>query len=332
MIDTSTSYLSPYIFQYRGTLTKGQRKSHSRKIASFIPKYPFSAERGYTQALNDYMDLLYKATNDFLDKNYENWLSADRRDEEIQDLRTYIEEYLAVEYGVVDDYLVSFLLEKSTQIDAFNIDDWSRFVGTVIGTPTNIAKIIVPAVSVGTEKAIADWTALNKLQWTNVTNDFISKTTNIISSNVLSGVTLKQTREDLLKVLPKKDGEPDYNRAKLIARDQTANLNSQLNKNRMTDAGLDLYKWLTANDERVRGNPTGKYKKAIPSHYIMFGKYCKWGDASAISDDKGVTWRTKRGKEERKHAGMAINCRCSAVAILTEILNAIDESLDEVDY
>lgn len=89
-------------------------------------------------------------------------------------------------------------------------------------------------------------------------------------------------------------------RARFIARDQAATFNSELNRIRLQQIGVTEYVWSTALDERVRGNPVGKYPSARPSHWEREGKVFKWSDPP-----------------EGGHPGMAINCRCVARAVLS---------------
>src|SRR5690606_36572047 len=51
-------------------------------------------------------------------------------------------------------------------------------------------------------------------------------------------------------------------RAKAIARDQVAKLNSQIVQRRQVQAGITHFRWVTANDERVTGRPGGRYANA----------------------------------------------------------------------
>jgi len=88
------------------------------------------------------------------------------------------------------------------------------------------------------------------------------------------------------------------NRAKLIARDQVAKFNGTLTQVRQTDLGISKYTWSTSLDERVRGNPSGLYPKARPSHYVREGKTFSWDDPP-----------------EDGHPGEPINCRCVAIAV-----------------
>ncbi len=91
-------------------------------------------------------------------------------------------------------------------------------------------------------------------------------------------------------------------RASVIARDQTAKMNSQMAQARQVDAGVTHYQWRTAGDQRVVGNPSGLYPKGNKNHGNHFeknGKIYSWKDT------------------EPGHApGEEILCRCIALAIL----------------
>jgi SPP1 gp7 family putative phage head morphogenesis protein len=88
-------------------------------------------------------------------------------------------------------------------------------------------------------------------------------------------------------------------RAALIARDQAASFNGSLNRIRQVAMGVTEYVWSTSMDERVRGNPEGRYPNARPSHWDREGKRFKWSDAP-----------------EDGHPGQPINCRCTARAVI----------------
>lgn len=95
------------------------------------------------------------------------------------------------------------------------------------------------------------------------------------------------------------------NKARFIARDQTAKLNGDLTRSRQTQAGVKGYTWQTSMDERVRGNPGGLYPKAIPSHWARQGQSFLWSDAP-----------------EGGHPGHDYNCRCTAAPDLNGVLEA----------
>lgn len=80
-------------------------------------------------------------------------------------------------------------------------------------------------------------------------------------------------------------------RAALIARDQTAKFNSDLNRIRQTQAGVTSYTWATSHDERVRER-----------HRRLDGKIYKWGEPT--------------GAEDGGAPGQPIRCRCVARGIV----------------
>jgi len=84
-------------------------------------------------------------------------------------------------------------------------------------------------------------------------------------------------------------------RAQLIARDQTASLNGDLNQARQQALGVESYIWRTSMDERVR-----------PEHAVREGEQFRWDDPP-----------------EDGHPGQPINCRCTAEPVLDEILAAL---------
>jgi uncharacterized protein with gpF-like domain len=87
-------------------------------------------------------------------------------------------------------------------------------------------------------------------------------------------------------------------RAAFIARDQTAKLTGSITQARQEAVGVDEYIWRTAQDERVVGNPSGKYPEGSEGHMDHFhreGKVFKW--SSPPPDG---------------HPGESFNCRCFA--------------------
>ncbi len=103
-------------------------------------------------------------------------------------------------------------------------------------------------------------------------------------------LTQGMTANDLRKELTKQFGIADR-RAKVIARDQLATLNSDLNRIRHTQAGVTTYAWSTAHDERVR-----------PLHRALDGRRYKYGEST--------------GAEGGLPPGQPIMCRCVARAVV----------------
>jgi SPP1 gp7 family putative phage head morphogenesis protein len=124
---------------------------------------------------------------------------------------------------------------------------------------------------------------------------------------VLAGLTGGHLHEMLAKVIQRKL-QVATDRAELIAIDQVGKIVGQINAARQQDLGVTHFYWRTSKDERVRGNPAGKYPNAVPSHYDREGKRYAYADPP-----KG-----KNGEPELP--GTAIRCRCGAEADLSTVL------------
>ena len=118
-----------------------------------------------------------------------------------------------------------------------------------------------------------------------ITDEFAKR----LSQDVIRAATQGQRSVDLAKELTK-NYEWGRKRAKLIARDQVAEFNAQLNKVRQTQVGVEKYQWSTSLDERVR-----------PTHQVLEGQTFRWDEP---------------GPDEGNHPGEAINCRCVARAVI----------------
>lgn len=96
-------------------------------------------------------------------------------------------------------------------------------------------------------------------------------------------------------------------RARLIARDQVGKLYGQINAARQQDLGVTKFVWRTMRDERVRGDPDGKYPKAEPSHFDREGKVYSYADPP-----------------DGEIPGEPINCRCYPEPVFDDILGELD--------
>jgi hypothetical protein len=170
------------------------------------------------------------------------------------------------------------------------------------------------------------WMADNYKLIKSLSTEYITKVNLLTEKAILEGVdnkTLSKQIEGLSETMTK-------SRARLIARDQVGKLNGLIAHKQMLEAGVDMYIWQTAGDERVRGNPAGYLKKAVPSHWVMEGKLCRWDDATVYSEDGGKSWIPRSGKMPLTHPGMAIQCRCSAIPYFENIIQTADKSIKEV--
>lgn len=119
-----------------------------------------------------------------------------------------------------------------------------------------------------------------------------------LEAALLRAMTKGLNNAEIAKIITREFGI-GRRRAALIARDQAASFNGNLNRIRQTAIGVTEYVWSTSGDERVRGREDGRYPNAKPSHWAREGKTFKWSDPP-----------------EGGAPGEAILCRCTARAIL----------------
>lgn len=123
-----------------------------------------------------------------------------------------------------------------------------------------------------------------------------------ISERIREGAHVRELRDDFAR----RHGI-DLRHARVIARDQTNKLSGNVSQAMQTAAGVSRYVWRTVQDERVRGNPTGLYPRALPSHYALDGTIQRWDSPPEV----GPYFRNG-------HPGSAIQCRCYADPILDD--------------
>ena len=121
-----------------------------------------------------------------------------------------------------------------------------------------------------------------------------------ISERIREGAHVRELTEDLAR-----RHQIGIRHARVIARDQTNKLSGNVSQAMQAAAGVSRYTWRTVGDERVRGDPTGLYPDAIPSHYELDGQVFSWDNPPEVGP------YLRRG-----HPGSAIQCRCYAEPIL----------------
>lgn len=124
---------------------------------------------------------------------------------------------------------------------------------------------------------------------------------------ILQATQFQVSREDLEAELQSRY-DVTKARANLIARDQVLKQNADLGQVRMKLAGVRKYVWSTAQDERVRGTPGGKWPKG--THYSLNGTVQTWDNPPIVDARKG----------RREHPGKDYQCRCVAIPVVDDLL------------
>lgn len=141
---------------------------------------------------------------------------------------------------------------------------------------------------------------------TSVQNDMLDQVSDVVGEAFDAG-----TRVEVLKRRVQERFDVSESRAALIARDQTLKLNANITQQRQQDAGVTRYKWSTSRDERVRGNPSGKYPDTTDNHFRLEGTVQSWDKPPVVDTATGRT----------AHPGEDYQCRCVAIPIFDIDLN-----------
>ena len=205
------------------------------------------------------------------------------------------------------------LLQFGERANAHNMKQWDKYSKVAIGEAFDPSSNHV-------QSTISGWAAEQQQYISGASRDQVSKALAKVADKVRLGAT-----EDEISgaVLAEMEGI-SARRARNIARDQMGKLNSKLSEMRMSDAGLKTYTWQTAHDERVRGNPGGRFPTAVPSHYLIDGAICRFDNGSVMFDKVSKAWVPRLASMPTGSPGMEILCRCVAVPRWEEMMDDDD--------
>lgn len=134
------------------------------------------------------------------------------------------------------------------------------------------------------EDVLVSMTRSNVALIKSIPEEYFKKIESMVWTNVTQGTKATSMIKELQQI-----GNVTEKRARLIARDQTAKLNSALNQQRQQNLGIEEYVWRTSGDgDRVR-----------ETHRENNGKTFRWDDPP-----------------ETGHPGEDIQCRCVAIPII----------------
>lgn len=271
--------------------------------------YPHGVERSYTAMLRKLVADMSRETEKQLRSR--ELLRLDSWSDDLDALFLYLAQFA--------DALVAPIVFRLPhiygQVSKFNDQQWRLVVkaGTGISIPSAVGapglvspfKEITSRLGMGvdvyrSEPWLAElqknWVSQNTSLIKSVPSQYMAKVEQIVRTGVMAGTSSRE----IAKQVKEASGVSDR-RAKIIARDQIGKANGELTQHRQTDLGVKEYTWVTAHDERVRGNPAGRFPRAVPSHYARDGKTFSW--------DK---------PPEGGHPGMAILCRCFASPVFPD--------------
>lgn len=315
------SPLYSQMYATRSRMRPAKRALTRGQDSKLLWLYPHAADREYKTWINQELrDNVVRPVNTYVMDNYLVWL----QEAKIDSLHT--DGILDALKGIANVTRKAFssvakIFKIGGDVNSKNSTQWDKFVKE--GTGVNMS-LFNPAA----ERYVQEWADLNSEFLKNLPQEYVNKISQIVSEGVARNETKQSIGEKIGEAGKKYLGFVGDNQARAarIATDQVGKLNSSLSRSRMAQAQIGIYKWSTSGDERVRGTPGGKWPKSKYSHYIMDGKYKQVDNSNKISSD-GEDWRNVRGREEPRHAGQAINCRCALIPSFIQMKTVVDADI-----
>ncbi|MCE2029282.1 phage minor head protein [Sessilibacter corallicola] len=149
-------------------------------------------------------------------------------------IRPIRERWVSPEFELLAEQLALQFVTETNQINARRVrEDLNRFG----------INALEPDLRAYMEEAVSDNVRLIK----SISSQYLDNVESVVSANVRAG-----NRSTIIaKQLIQSHGV-SVNRAKFIARDQTAKLNADLSKRRHLSAGFEYFRWIDSKDIRVR--------------------------------------------------------------------------------
>lgn len=324
-IDSNREMLIHMLIQ--DALTKNKKIIKSKKPAKWF--FPNTQERRYIRLIKAVFAIFTDLINNNVLSNITKWRNENKLlvgdsikcDEYVDDIENILEnEYVEIENNVFENNrqtLLNNLFTIASGVFIFNKVQFKKSLRSSLGVEIDIREPWEDIV-------IKAWTNRNVSLIKGAVDDYRKK----IQEAIINGIETGQTSQSLTQSILKINKNFTKNRANLIARDQINKINGALTRRRQIDVGIKLYEWLTALDERVRGNPNGLYPNAKPKHSVLHGLTMRWDNPNLYSDDGGKTWKKRSSiGGVTLPPGFDINCRCAATPIFSDIINKANREL-----
>lgn len=301
-----------------------KRRQQLLKAGKWVPwklpklpawSYPMNVERRYSVQIQRTMREFALVSAAWVRDNLPRLIQAqasrhhtDHQDGVNDDLIPYrgaFHEVQVSQFGSQATGYTAKILQFGTEVANYSKKQWAKIMGAVLGHEYYPAEPWLQEVT-------QEWADGNHQLIKSLSDEYITKSNLLLQEGILSGQQYPQLTADLLKL----NKNLTVNRAKLIATDQVGKLNGRLAMHRQLDAGLSLYTWETAGDERVR-----------QIHRSLDHQICKWSD-STVYRLAGV-WLPRTGNMDRSTPGQPIRCRCIGLPFFEPMLQDIDQELSE---
>ncbi len=269
--------------------------SHEVLYSKYVPKIPASAEREYIRLTDAYMRILKEELErelprlkDVYRENREADIRENRRTDGVIDtfLMAAVQIFRIIRNRVSDRisrYQLQKKMERLAQLNLrLTVKEWNRAVKSTLGIDIREDYYLGAFYADQLDKWVQENVDLIKT----IPADTLDKMRDIVYDGFTRGKTTTRMVKEIQQTY-----KVGRRRAELIARDQTAKLNGQIQQAQQMDAGITEYIWSDCRDVRVRD-----------SHRKLNGNRFRWDDPPVVDEKSG----------RRCHPGQDYQCRCIA--------------------
>lgn len=292
------------------TATNKALMGRKRKPRAPEPVKPSQdAERFYRASLNQMVRLMSQRLYEVLGPELARLKPQYIADSKVT-LDGWTDDVLAVIRRVSTFFTSSLFDEQAKRVavgtisraEADNAEDFRKSVNRAVGVDFEL--ITKP-------KGMVDYLEASTAENVNLIKSIPAEYFQRVETIVLGGMKSGLAPTAIAKQIQEQTGV-SARRAKLIARDQVSQLNSDLTRQRQTAAGIEFYRVETANDQRVSGDPNGKYPNAKISCYGIAKQDIGYGPG-VYKVSEGATWRGVTNLHPGKHHPL---CRCVGISLI----------------
>lgn len=279
----------------------GQRfGSHEVLRSKYTPQIPPAAEREYIRIANAYVRIVKESLEEGLlplleayreERNAAVRESAGMRTDSATDLMLAVMKALTAVKNQIIARIARFDLDKKLEALARltrkqTTREWKKAISATIGVEIDEDYYL----SGFCEKELREWIEYNVSLIKSIPEDTLDQMQEIIFDGYRTGATTTDLAARIQKAY-----SVSRKKARLLARDQIAKLNGQIQKAEQEDAGVSCYIWRDSGDGRVRER-----------HHQLNGHMFRW-DTPPVVDMKTM---------RRAHPEEDYNCRCVAIPVL----------------
>lgn len=274
---------------------------HDTLNSKYDPQIPASAEREYVRTTNAYMAILKTELEEQLPRlkkvykeNRDAEIRKNHRNDSATDLMIAISQIFSTIKNNIIAKTKGFGLRRKLESLAhlnrkLTIKEWKKAIKVTLG------------IDIREDYYLGDFYVEQLKKWieenvgliSSIPEDTLEKMKDIVYDGFANGKTTTRMVREIQRAY-----SISRRRAELIARDQTAKLNGQIQKAQQQDAGITEYIWSDCGDEKVRR-----------SHRELNGKKFSWDDPPRNSDGR------------KCHPGQDFQCRCIGRPVFNRNIN-----------